>query len=344
MSAALQKLLQQTAGTKLLTAEEESALFEKMKAGDQHARDALVLAHTPLLIKISRHYLGYGHEWSELYNLAVVGFCRGLDRYKPGTTGADGRVSRIGTYCAFWARNEVSTFCLESASPVRHTNTSNAKRLFWNLNKAAARRGIFDLGKMTDEQADDIAAELGATRADVYEAASRFRSGPSLDQQVHRDDNEGATYRDMVPDNAPSIEDVLADQSEADAQMAKIADAMAQLSDREKEIVLMRLADDKATLQDISDRFGISRERSRQVFERALEKTRAAALGLPMPKARTRKKKGATEDAAPVGRTRTCTSCRTVKPARAFGREQSRCRECSRFATKMRALTQKLAA
>lgn len=328
-----------------LSAEREAELVAAMQRGCTRSREALCAAHLKLVLKAARKFVGFGHALEDLMAVGTVGLLKALDRFKADTKGSNEKAARVGTYAAFWIKAELNQFVMENTSAVKIGTTAAQKRLFFNLSRELAKLGVLDSSRISLDQAEQVAVALDVTADDVIEMCGRVRASPSLDQPVHRDDAEGETFASLIADNSPGIDDVLGDQQEHALAMSQINAALSQLSEREREIIAMRLADDGATLQDISDRFGISRERSRQVFERALEKTRAAALGLPMPKARTRKKKGATsEDAAPqVGRM-FCSSCKNEKARNAFASGSTRCRACARHVAKMRALTAKLAA
>ena len=327
-----------------LTAERESELVRQMHDGDTRAREALIRAHMKLVVKLARSYGGYGHSLEDLVSCGSIGLAKAVDRFREGVEGTGGRITRLNTYAAWWIKSELSQFVLDNASPTKIGTNAKSKRLFFRLSRELAKLGVLDSSRISADQAEQVAAALDVTADEVLEMAARLRSSPSLDAPVHRDDAEGETFASLIADDAPSVEERLADQQEHDLGMAKVNAALAQLSERDRDIVLARLADEKSTLGDLAEKYGLSRERIRQRQSRAYDKLKSEVLGTPLKKLPPRKKRGATEDAAPVGRTRTCTSCRTVKPARSFGREQSRCRECSRFATKMRALTQKLTA
>lgn len=258
----------------ILAPEQEYMLAKRFQEhGDTDAAAQLVTSHLRLVAKIAMGYRGYGLPVSELISEGNIGLMQGVKKFEPD------RGFRLATYAMWWIRASIQEFILRSWSLVKMGTTAAQKKLFFNLRRMKARLDAFEDGDLTPENVQKIATDLGVTEADVVSMNRRMAMGGDTSLNVSmREDGEGQ-WQDWLQDDAPLQDKVVADQQEADVRHDMLVNAMGDLNDREKHILTeRRLTDDPKTLEELSQVYGVSRERVRQIEVRAFEKLQRAMM------------------------------------------------------------------
>ncbi|MAF94426.1 MAG: RNA polymerase sigma factor RpoH [Rhodospirillaceae bacterium] len=253
----------------MLEKEEERRLAKRWRDHeDPEAAERLVASHLRLVAKIAMGFQGYGLPLGELISEGNVGMMQAIKRFDPD------RGFRLSTYAMWWIRAAIQEYILHSWSLVKTGTTAAQKKLFFNLRKLKARIQALEDGDLHPENVSAIAGWLKVPEAEVINMNRRL-IGPdhSLNAPL-RDDSEGE-WLDWLVEEKDGQEIVLAEKQELGSRRKLLATAMMGLSDRERQILSeRRLNEAPATLQDLSLRFGISRERVRQIEVRAFEKVR----------------------------------------------------------------------
>ncbi|MBW6525609.1 RNA polymerase sigma factor RpoH [Sphingomonas sp. RHCKR7] len=260
----------------ILAPEQEYMLAKRFQEhGDTEAAAQLVTSHLRLVAKIAMGYRGYGLPVSELISEGNIGLMQGVKKFEPD------RGFRLATYAMWWIRASIQEFILRSWSLVKMGTTAAQKKLFFNLRRMKARLDAFEDGDLRPEDVQKIATDLGVTEADVVSMNRRMAMGGDTSLNVSmREDGEGQ-WQDWLQDDAPLQDKIVADQQEADVRHDMLVNAMADLNDREKHILTeRRLTDDPKTLEELSQVYGVSRERVRQIEVRAFEKLQRAMMRL----------------------------------------------------------------
>ena len=260
----------------ILAPEQEYMLAKRFQEhGDTEAAAQLVTSHLRLVAKIAMGYRGYGLPVSELISEGNIGLMQGVKKFEPD------RGFRLATYAMWWIRASIQEFILRSWSLVKMGTTAAQKKLFFNLRRMKARLDAFEDGDLKPEDVEKIATDLGVTEADVVSMNRRMATGGDTSLNVPmREDGEGQ-WQDWLQDDAPLQDKVVADQQEADVRHDMLVNAMEDLNDREKHILTeRRLTDDPKTLEELSQVYGVSRERVRQIEVRAFEKLQRAMMRL----------------------------------------------------------------
>ncbi|MBN8838596.1 MAG: RNA polymerase sigma factor RpoH [Sphingomonadales bacterium] len=260
----------------ILAPEQEYMLAKRFQEhGDTEAAAQLVTSHLRLVAKIAMGYRGYGLPVSELISEGNIGLMQGVKKFEPD------RGFRLATYAMWWIRASIQEFILRSWSLVKMGTTAAQKKLFFNLRRMKARLDAFDDGDLKPEDVAKIATDLGVTEADVVSMNRRMAMGGDTSLNVPmREDGEGQ-WQDWLADDAPLQDNVIADAQEADVRHEMLVSAMDDLNDREKHILTeRRLTDDPKTLEELSQVYGVSRERVRQIEVRAFEKLQKAMMRL----------------------------------------------------------------
>jgi RNA polymerase sigma-32 factor len=254
----------------MLEPEQEFMLAKRWREhGDRDAAHKLVTSHLRLVAKIAMGYRGYGLPIGEVVSEGNVGLMQAVKRFEPD------KGFRLATYAMWWIRASIQEYILRSWSLVKMGTTANQKRLFFNLRKAKSQISALDEGDLRPDQVASIAHKLGVTERDVVDMNRRMSGDASLNAPL-RQEGEGE-WQDWLVDNSASQEAILADREESDNRLGALRSALGVLNDRERRIFeARRLADDPMTLEALSDEFGISRERVRQIEVRAFEKVQAA--------------------------------------------------------------------
>jgi len=251
----------------VLTAEEEYMLAKRYKEhGDTEAAHKLVTSHLRLVAKIAMGYRGYGLPVTDLISEGNVGIMQAVKKFDPE------RGFRLATYAMWWIRAQIQEYVLHSWSLVKIGTTAAQKKLFFNLRKLKNQLSSIDAGNLSPENAREIASRLNVKEAEVLDMDNRLFSGDqSLNVQIGE---EGDTeWQDMLVDSNDTQDNMLANSNELSFRKKIFEQALAVLNDREKEIISLRKLKDKPVkLEELSKKFNISRERVRQIEEKAFEK------------------------------------------------------------------------
>jgi RNA polymerase sigma-32 factor len=254
--------------------EEHNLAVRWREADDQAALHRLTQAHMRLVIAIAARFRNFGLPMSDLIQEGHVGLLEAAARFEPE------RQVRFSTYATWWIRASIQDYILRNWSIVRGGTSSSQKALFFNLRRLRAR-----LAQSTDPRPRDliyaeIASAIGVSQNDVEMMDSRL-SGPdtSLNAPIHEGDGATADRQDFLVDNVPLPDETVGAAIDTERKLGWLRSALTVLNERELRIVReRRLQDDGATLESLGASLGISKERVRQIENRALEKLRAALL------------------------------------------------------------------
>jgi len=263
----LSRYLQEIRKFPMLAPEEELALARRWRdQGDERAAHKLVTSHLRLVAKIAMGYRGYGLPVGELISEGNVGMMQAVKRFDPE------RGFRLATYAMWWIRAAIQEYILHSWSLVKMGTTAAQKKLFFNLRRLKAQMSALEDGDLRDEQVAKIAHTLQVPEQDVINMNRRLASPDhSLNAPV-RADSEGE-WQDWLVDDGESQEDELAERQDMSNRRDLLAGALKTLNERERHILIeRRLKEEPTTLEELSQQYGISRERVRQIEVRAFEK------------------------------------------------------------------------
>ena len=255
----------------MLTPEREQELARAWKdRGDKAALRDLVGSHLRLVIKIARGFQGYGLPVADLIAEGNVGLMQAAQKFDPD------RGFRFATYAMWWIRAAIQEYILHSNSIVKMGTTSAQKKLFFNLRQMKSRLDQHETGDLPAEAVETIAVALAVPANDVVEMNRRM-SGNDVSLNATMTEDGETEWLDRLVDESPTQDQVLADADERAKRQKLLKAALAQLPAREFEIIReRRLRDEPLTLEDLSRRFKVSRERIRQLEVRAVEKLRKA--------------------------------------------------------------------
>jgi RNA polymerase sigma-32 factor len=238
---------------------------------DSEAAHKLVTSHLRLVTRIAMGYRGYGLPIGEVISEGNVGLMQAVKRFDPE------KGFRLATYAMWWIRASIQEYILRSWSLVKMGTTAAQKKLFFNLRRMKGQIKALEDGDLRPDQVKQIATKLGVPEDDVVSMNRRLGGDASLNAPVRASDAESGEWQDWLVDETPGQEERLAESEELDMRRGYLATAMATLNDREKRIFeARRLAEEPATLEDLSAEFGVSRERIRQIEVRAFEKVQTA--------------------------------------------------------------------
>jgi len=268
--AGLQRYLQEIRQFPMLQPDEEYMLAKRWKEhGDTRAAEKLITSHLRLVAKIAMGYRGYGLPIGEVISEGNVGLMQAVKKFEPD------KGFRLATYAMWWIKASIQEFVLRSWSLVKMGTTANQKKLFFNLRKVKSQIEALEDGDLRPDQVQLIAKKLGVTEQDVVSMNRRLGGDTSLNANL-REDGEGE-WQDWLVDESDNQEEMLVQSEEQSMRQGLLRDAMDKLTDRERRVFeARRLQDDPATLEDLSQEFGVSRERIRQIEVRAFEKVQKA--------------------------------------------------------------------
>ncbi len=265
----LNRYLQEIRKFPLLEPEEEYMLAKRWaEAQDTEAAHKMVTSHLRLAAKIAMGYRGYGLPQAEVISEANVGLMQAVKRFDPE------RGFRLATYAMWWIRASIQEYILRSWSLVKLGTTSAQKKLFFNLRKAKSKIGALEEGDLRPENVARIALDLNVTEDEVIAMNRRLSGGDaSLNATVGSDGETTSQWQDWLEDEDADQAGNYAEAEELDARRELLARAMDALNERERDILMQRrLKDEPVTLEDLSERYDVSRERIRQIEVRAFEK------------------------------------------------------------------------
>ena len=272
--AGLNRYLAEIRKFPLLQPEQEYMLAKRFQEhGDPEAAAQLVTSHLRLVAKIAMGYRGYGLPVSELISEGNIGLMQGVKKFEPD------RGFRLATYAMWWIRASIQEYILRSWSLVKMGTTAAQKKLFFNLRRMKSKLDAFEDGDLSPENVTKIATDLGVTEGDVVSMNRRMAMGGDTSLNVSFNEEGEGQWQDMLQDEGPLHDQVVAERQEADVRHGMLVDAMDSLNDREKHILTeRRLTDDPKTLEELSQVYGVSRERVRQIEVRAFEKLQKSMM------------------------------------------------------------------
>ena len=250
---------------------EETKLAQRWRdCGDRQAGDKLVISHLQLVVAIAMRYRGYGLPVAELISQGNLGLTQSLRRFDPD------RGFRFSTYAMWWIRSAIIEYVLASRSVVKLGTTAAQKKMFFNLRRAKRRLQVLDDGDMRTDQVEAIARRFGVASEVVVLMNRRLRGDASLNVRLGAA-GEASEWQEHLVSDQPTAEDQLGLVQELENRKRYLSAAMTLLNVRERRVVEARqLSDHPLKLQDLSNEFGVSAERIRQIERRALEKIRLA--------------------------------------------------------------------
>ncbi len=251
----------------MLTAEEEYMLAKRYKEhGDSGAAHKLVTSHLRLVAKIAMGYRGYGLPVTDLISEGNVGIMQAVKRFDPE------KGFRLATYAMWWIRAQIQEYVLHSWSLVKIGTTSAQKKLFFNLRKIKNQLTSIDSGNLSPENVREIATRLDVKEGEVIDMENRlFTSDKSLN--VKLGEEHDTEWQDLIEDKQETQDRIIENKNELEYRRSLFSKAFEVLNEREKEIIKLRkLSENPLKLEDLSKRYKISRERVRQIEEKALEK------------------------------------------------------------------------
>jgi RNA polymerase sigma-32 factor len=267
----LSRYLQEIRRFPMLKPEEEYMLAKRWREhGDTEAAHKLVTSHLRLVAKIAMGYRGYGLPLSELISEGNVGMMQAVKRFDPE------RGFRLATYAMWWIRASIQEYVLHSWSLVKMGTTAAQKKLFFNLRRLKGQLQAIEEGDLSPENVTKIATTLGVPEDDVISMNRRLAAPDNSLNAPLRVDGEGE-WQDWLVDDSETQEKILGDREELGLRRDLLRSSIKLLNGRERDILVeRRLKDEPATLEDLSHKYGISRERVRQIEVRAFEKLQKA--------------------------------------------------------------------
>ena len=274
----LSAYLEQIKKFPMLAAEEEYMLAKNWRTtGNIKAAEKLVTSHLRLVAKIAMGYKGYGLPVNEMISEGNVGLMQAVKKFEPE------KGFKLATYAMWWIRASIQEYILRSWSLVKIGTTTAQKKLFFNLKKIKNKIAPQSEGDLRPEHVDEIANKLAVSKKEVI-SMNRRLSGKefSLNAQVGEDGDE---WQDWLVDKELDHDLKFAHQEEMEQRKGLLKDSIKILNDREREILYSRrLNDDPTTLEDLSKKYKISRERIRQIENKAFEKIQKHMLILAKSK------------------------------------------------------------
>ena len=254
----------------MLTADEERELAEKLHyQGSLEAAKTLILSHLRFVVHIARNYSGYGLPQADLIQEGNIGLMKAVRRFNPEVG------VRLVSFAVHWIKAEIHEYVLRNWRIVKVATTKAQRKLFFNLRKAKQRLGWFN-----QDEVEMVARELGVSSKDVREMESRMAA---QDMTFDLSPDDESDSQPMAPvlylqDKSSNFADGIEDDNWEEQAANRLTDAMQGLDERSQAIIRARWLDEdnKSTLQELADRYGVSAERVRQLEKNAMKKLRAA--------------------------------------------------------------------
>ena len=259
----------------ILSAEEEYMLAKRFKEhNDSAAAHKLVTSHLRLVAKIAMGYKGYGLPITDLISEGNVGIMQAVKKFDPE------KGFRLATYAMWWIRAQIQEYVLHSWSLVKIGTTAAQKKLFFNLRKIKNQIMSIDSGSLSPDNVREIASRLDVKEGEVVDMENRlFSSDSSLNVKIgEQNDTE---WQDLIEDKNDTHDKIIENKDELKFRRSVFLKALEVLNERERQIIKLRkLRDNPLKLEDLSKKYKISRERVRQIEEKALEKLQKAVLNI----------------------------------------------------------------
>ena len=253
----------------MLGLEEEYSLAKAwVEEGCRSAAHKLVTSHLRLAAKIAMGYRGYGLPISEVVSEANVGLMQAVKRFDPE------KGFRLATYAIWWIKANIQEYILKSWSLVKMGTTSAQKKLFFNLKKLKNKIGAFEDGDLLPENVEEIARQLNVSESDVVAMNRRMIGGDvSLNATIKSDGETEEEWQSLLADQGEDHVEKFLHSDEIRDRRAILLKSLTILNKREKSIILdRRLKEPPLTLEQLSEKHGISRERVRQIENKAIER------------------------------------------------------------------------
>ena len=253
----------------MLSLEEEYSLAKKwVEEGCRSSAHKLVTSHLRLAAKIAMGYRGYGLPISEVVSEANVGLMQAVKRFDPE------KGFRLATYAIWWIKANIQEYILKSWSLVKMGTTSAQKKLFFNLRKLKNKIGALEDGDLSPENVEEIARQLHVPEDDVVAMNRRMIGGDvSLNATIKSDGETEEEWQSLLADQSEDHVEKFVHSDETRERRAILMKSLNVLNDREKSIILdRRLKEPPLTLEQLSEKHGISRERVRQIENKAIDK------------------------------------------------------------------------
>ena len=258
----------------MLSLEEEYMLAKSWKErGDLKSAEKLVTSHLRLVAKIAMGYRGYGLPASELVSEGSIGLMQAVKKFDPE------KGFRLATYAMWWIKASIQEYVLRSWSLVKMGTTTAQKKLFFNLKKIKNQISASESGDLSMEHVEEISKRLNVKKEEVV-SMNRRLSGKEKSLNAPINNEDGTEWQDWIVDSKIDQELNLSQNQELSIRKKLMNESLNVLKLREKEILTARrLSEDIATLEDLSKKYNISRERVRQIETKAFEKLQEAMLG-----------------------------------------------------------------
>jgi len=257
----------------ILSPEEEFMLAKRWKKrGDLKSAQKLITSHLRLVAKIAMGYRGYGLPVSEMISEGNIGLMQAVKKFEPE------KGFKLATYAMWWIKASIQEYILRSWSLVKMGTTSAQKKLFFNLKKIKNQLSPNSSGDLNMEHVEEISKRLNVKQEEVISMNRRLLGKEkSLNDPIK--DEDGSEWQDWLVDGKIDQELKLSQKQEFSQRKKLMDDTMNVLNQREREILSARkLSDEVATLEDLSRKYKISRERVRQIETKAFEKLQNAVL------------------------------------------------------------------
>ena len=270
-SASMDGYLQAVSTIPMLDAEKEKQLATRLQEeGDLEAAKQLIMSHLRFVAHIAKSYSGYGLPQADLIQEGNIGLMKAVKRFDPSVG------VRLVSFAVHWIKAEIHEYVLKNWRIVKVATTKAQRKLFFNLRKNKKRLGWFNQAEVST-----VANELGVSEKEVREMESRM-SGQDMGFDLTGDDNDDAptsTYSPVqyLTDGSADLADDIEEQQWQEQSHARLFSALKTLDERSQDIVSARwLADDKATLQELAEKYNVSAERVRQLEKTAMKKLQSA--------------------------------------------------------------------
>ena len=257
----------------MLSAEEEYTLANRWQVHkDTNAAHQLVTSHLRLVAKIAMGYKGYGLPITDIISEGNIGLMQAAQKFDPE------KGFRLTTYAMWWIKAAMQEYILRSWSLVKIGTTAVQKKLFFNLRSAKNRIQAYEEGDLKQENLEKISNQLNVPEKEVINMNRRLSGGdPSLNASIKTDGEQTGEWQDWLESDEPNQEETYSEREEENLRKEMINESLQVLNERELDIIQTRkLSDTPTTLEDLSEKYNISRERIRQIEVRALEKVKAA--------------------------------------------------------------------
>jgi len=257
----------------MLSAEEEYTLANRWQVHkDTNAAHQLVTSHLRLVAKIAMGYKGYGLPITDIISEGNIGLMQAAQKFDPE------KGFRLTTYAMWWIKAAMQEYILRSWSLVKIGTTAVQKKLFFNLRSAKNRIQAYEEGDLKQENLEKISNQLNVPEKEVINMNRRLSGGdPSLNASIKTDGEQTGEWQDWLESDEPNQEETYSEREEENLRKEMINESLQVLNEREMDIIQTRkLSDTPTTLEDLSEKYNISRERIRQIEVRALEKVKEA--------------------------------------------------------------------